>query len=77
MERHEQIWKVLRLERRADRRRFSAIMKTAAYILKDVGVKVSRERITGRKPLTDEKYTYTRWTIEAPHWPPGGHPLRS
>jgi hypothetical protein len=70
MERHEQIWKILRLERRADRRRFSAMMKTCAYILKDVGVKVSRERITGRKPLTDEKYTYTRWTIEAPHWAP-------
>jgi hypothetical protein len=70
MERHEQIWKVLRLERRADRRRFSAMMKTCAYILKDMGVKVSRERITGRKPLTDEKYTYTRWTIEAPHWAP-------
>jgi hypothetical protein len=68
MERHEQIWKVLRLERRADRRRFSAMMKTCAYILKDVGVKVSRERITGRKPLTDETFTYTIWTIEAPHW---------
>jgi hypothetical protein len=48
MELHEQIWKVLRLERRADRRRFSAMMKTSSYILKDVGVKVSRERITGR-----------------------------
>ena len=70
MERHEQIWKVLRLERRADRRRFSAMMKTCAFILKDVGVKVSRERITGRKPLTDEKYTYTKWTIEAPNWAP-------
>jgi len=68
MERHEQIWKVLRLERRADRRRFSAMMRTCAYILKDVGVKVSRERITGRKPLTDETFTYTIWTIEAPHW---------
>jgi hypothetical protein len=69
-ERHEQIWKVLRLERRADRRRFSAMMKTAAYILKDVGVKVSRERITGQNPVTDEKYTYTIWTVEAPHWAP-------
>ena len=77
MERHEQIWKVLRLERRADRRRFSAMMKTCAYILKDVGVKVTWKRITGRNPLTDEKYTYTRWTIEAPHWAPGGYPLRS
>jgi hypothetical protein len=70
MERHEQIWKVLRLERRADRRRFSVMMKTSSYILKDVGVKVSRERITGRKPVTDEKYVYTKWTIEAPHWAP-------
>ena len=70
IERHEQIWKVLRLERRADRRRFSAMMRTCAYILKDVGVKVSRERITGRKPLTDETFTYMRWTIEAPHWAP-------
>ena len=70
MERHEQIWKILRLERRADRRRFSAMMRTCAYILKDVGVKVTWKRITGRKPLTDEKYTYTRWTVEAPHWAP-------
>ena len=70
MERHEQIWKVLRLERRTDRRRFSAMMKTCAYILKDVGVKVTWKRITGRNPLTDEKYTYTRWTVEAPHWAP-------
>jgi hypothetical protein len=70
MERHEQIWKVLRLERRADSRRFSAMMRTCAYILRDVGVKVSRERITGRKPLTDETFAYTIWTIEAPHWAP-------
>jgi hypothetical protein len=70
MERHDQVWKVLRLERRADRRRFSTMMKTSSYILKNVGVMVSRERITGRNPVTDEKYTYTRWTIEAPHWAP-------
>lgn len=70
MERHEQIWKILRLERRADRRRFSAMLRTCAYILKDVGVKVTWKRITGRNPLADEKYTYTRWTIEAPHWAP-------
>jgi hypothetical protein len=70
MERHEQIWKVLRLERRADRRRFSAMMRTCAYILKDVGVKVTWKRITGRNPVTDEKYTYTRWTVEAPNWAP-------
>ena len=70
MEHHEQIWKILRLGRRADRRRFSAMMKTCAYILKDVGVKVTWKRITGRNPLTDEKYTYTRWTVEAPHWAP-------
>jgi hypothetical protein len=70
MERHEQIWKVLRLERQADRRRFSAMMRTCAYILKDVGVKVTWKRITGRQPLTDEKYVYTKWTIEAPHWAP-------
>jgi hypothetical protein len=70
MERHEQIWKVLRLERRADLRRFSAMMRTCAYILKDVEVNVTWERITGRKPLTDEKYAYTRWTVEAPNWAP-------
>ena len=70
MEHHEQIWKILRLGRRADRRRFSAMMKTCAYILKDVGVKVTWKRITGRNPVTDEKYTYTRWTVEAPHWAP-------
>jgi hypothetical protein len=74
MERHEQIWKVLRLERPADHRRFNAMMKTASYILKDVGVKVSRKRITWRKPLTDEKYTFTKWTIEASHWAPWRSP---
>jgi hypothetical protein len=70
MERHEQIWKVLRLEGRADHRRFSAMMRTCAYILKDVGVRVTWKRITGRNPLTDEKYTYTRWTVEAPNRAP-------
>jgi hypothetical protein len=70
MERHEQIWKVLRLERRADHRRFSAMMKTCAYILKDVEVKVTWKRITGRNSVTDEKYVYTRWTVEAPNWAP-------
>jgi hypothetical protein len=70
MEHHEQIWKILRLGRRADRRRFSAMMRTCAYILKDVGVKVTWKRIMGRNPVTDEKYTYTRWTVEAPHWAP-------
>jgi hypothetical protein len=74
MERHEQIWKVLRLERRADRRRFSAMMRTCAYILKDVGVKVTWKRITGRNPLTDEKYVYMRWTVEAPNWAPWRSP---
>jgi hypothetical protein len=74
MERHEQIWKVLRLERRTDRRRFSAMMKTCAYILKDVEVKVTWERITRRNPLTDEKYTYMRWTVEAPNWAPWRSP---
>jgi len=70
MERHEQIWKVLRLEHRTDHRRFSAMMKTCAYILKDVEVKVTWKRITGRNPVTDEKYTYMRWTVEAPNWAP-------
>ena len=70
MERHEQIRKVLRLERRADHRRFSAMMRTCAYILKDVGVKVTWKRITGRNPVTDEKYVYTKWMIEAPNWAP-------
>jgi hypothetical protein len=74
MERHEQIWKILRLERPADRRRFSAMMRTCAYILKDVGVKVTWKRITGRNPLTDEKYVYMRWTVEAPNWAPWRSP---
>jgi hypothetical protein len=74
MERHEQIWKILRLESRADHRRFSAMMRTCAYILKDVGVKVSRKRISGRNPVTDEKYVYTRWTVEAPNWAPWRSP---
>ena len=59
---------VINIEGPSDLRRFARQMHTCAYILKDVGVKVKWERVTGRKVTTDEKYTYTRWTIEAPRW---------
>jgi len=58
----------LKLERPEDFRRFHRQMRTCAYILKDVGVRVSWEKLTDRKVATDEKYTYTLWTIEAPRW---------
>jgi hypothetical protein len=70
MEYHEQVWKVLKLEHRSDYHRFSVLMKSCAYLLKDAGVKIARERITGRKATTGEKYSYTRWTIGAPRWAP-------
>jgi hypothetical protein len=66
--RNKELEEALKLEEPSDFRRFHRQMRTCAYILKDVGVKVSWEKFTDRKVATDEKYTYTRWTIEAPRW---------
>ena len=64
----KELEEVLNIERSSDLRRFARQMRTCAYILRDVGVKVKWQRLTDRKANTDEKYTYTRWMIEAPRW---------
>jgi hypothetical protein len=64
----EELKEAIKLESPEDFRRFCSRMRTCAYILRDVGVKVSWEKHVGQKIATDEKYTYTWWTIEAPHW---------
>ena len=66
--RNKELEEALKLERPEDFRRFHRQMRTCAYILKDVGVRVSWEKFRNRKPETDEEYSYTFWTIEAPHW---------
>jgi hypothetical protein len=58
----------IKLESPEDFRRFCGRMRTCAYVLRDVGVKVSWEKLIGQKVATDEKYTYIWWTIEAPRW---------
>jgi hypothetical protein len=58
----------IKLESPEDFRRFCGRMRTCAYILRDVGVQVSWEKYVGQKVATDEKYTFTWWTIEAPRW---------
>jgi hypothetical protein len=64
----EELKEAIKLESPEDFRRFCGRMRTCAYILRDVGVKVSWEKHIGQKVATDEKYTYTLWTIEAPRW---------
>jgi hypothetical protein len=64
----DELKEALKLESTEDFRRFCGRMRTCAYILSDVGVKVSWEKLIGQKVATDEKYTYTWWTIEAPRW---------
>ena len=64
----DELNEALKLESPEDFRRFCGRMRTCAYILRDVGVKVSWEKNVGQKVATDEKYTYTWWTIEAPRW---------
>jgi hypothetical protein len=66
--RNKELEEVLNIEGSSDLRRFCERMRTCAYILRDVGVKVKWQRVTDRKATTDEKYTYTRWMIEAPRW---------
>jgi hypothetical protein len=55
----KEVEEALELERPEDFRRFHRQMRTCAYILKDVGVRVSWEKVTDRKAITDEKYSYT------------------
>ena len=64
----KELKEAIKLESPENFRRFCGRMRTCAYILRDVGVKVSCEKLIGQKVATDEKYTYTWWTIEAPHW---------
>ena len=64
----KELKEAIKLERPEDFRRFCSRMRTCAYILRDVGVKVSWEKCVGQKVATGEKYTYTWWTIEAPRW---------
>jgi hypothetical protein len=64
----DELKEAITLESPEDFRRFCGRMRTCAYILRDVGVKVSWEKHVGQKVATDEKYSYTWWTIEAPRW---------
>jgi hypothetical protein len=66
--RNKKLEEALKLERLEDFLRFHRQMRTCAYVLKEVGVRVTREKFRSRKLHTDEEYTYTLWTIEAPHW---------
>jgi hypothetical protein len=66
--RNKELEDALKFERLEDLLRFHRQMRTCAYVLRDVGVKVSWEKFRNRKPETDEEYSYTLWTIEAPHW---------
>jgi hypothetical protein len=55
----------------SDHRRFHARMKTCAGILEEVGIKVSKEKVTHRvrEPGGEVRKTKrTRWTVEAPPW---------
>jgi hypothetical protein len=66
--RNKKLEEALKLERLEDFRRFCGQMRTCAHILKNVGVRVSWEKFRSRKRETDEEYSYTLWTIEAPRW---------
>ena len=66
--RNKKLEEALKLKRLEDFRRFCGQMRTCAHILKDVGVRVSWEKFRSRKREKDEEYSYTLWTIEAPHW---------
>ncbi len=64
----DELKEAIKLDSPEDFRRFCGRMRTCAYMLRDVGVKVSWEKHVGQKVATDEKYTYTWWTIEALRW---------
>ena len=66
--RNKEVEEVLKIERLEDLLRFHRQMRTCAYVLRDVGVRVTWEKRRSRKLHTDEEYSYTLWTIEAPHW---------
>jgi hypothetical protein len=66
--RNKELEEALKFERLEDLLRFHRQMRTCAYVLRDVGVRVSWEKFRSRKLHTDEEYSYTLWTIEAPHW---------
>lgn len=56
---------------RSDYRRFHAKMKTCAGILEEVGIKLSKKKVTHRvrEPGGEVRETRrTRWTIEGPPW---------
>ena len=62
---------LMNLWRASDHRRFHELMKTCAYIVRDVGIKVSSEKVPHMiiDPEGIRKSTKkTRWTIEAPRW---------
>jgi hypothetical protein len=69
----DELDRLFELESPEDFRRFCGRLRTSAYILRDVGVKVSWEKHVGQKVATDETYTYTWWTIEAPPWMKSDH----
>src|SRR5918995_6794391 len=73
--RNKKLEEALKLKRLEDFRRFCGRMRTCAHILKDVGVRVSWEKFRSRKRETDEEYSYTLWTIEAPRWAPWKPPF--
>jgi hypothetical protein len=64
----KEVEEVLNFDGSSDLRRFARQMRTCAYILEEVGVKVKWQRVIDRRATTDEKYTYTRWMIGAPRW---------
>ena len=66
--RNKELEEALKLEYLEDFRRFCGQMRTCAFLLKHVGVKVSWEKHVGQRVATDEKYIFTWWTIEAPRW---------
>jgi hypothetical protein len=73
--RNKKLEEALKLKRLEDFRRFCGQMRTCAHILKVVGVRVSWEKFRSRKRETDEEYSYTLWTIEAPRWTPWKPPF--
>lgn len=55
----------------SDYRRFHELMRTCAYIVKDVGIKVSWEKVPSIVADSEggtKSTKRTRWTIEAPRW---------
>jgi hypothetical protein len=72
---NKEVEEALKIERLEDLLRFHRQMRTCAYVLRDVGVRVTWEKFRSRKLYTDEEYSFTLWTIEAPHWAPWKPPF--